>query len=124
MKEIDAFALQAAAELTPSQQTLFYNQYRHEAKSYTTALLLAIFTGWWAGGHNFYLGRVRGGILHIILAIFTLSLFSWVLTIIDIFNLRQIVNQTNAGIAADIIARIRALGRSQLMPSDRASLQS
>lgn len=124
MSEIDAFALQAAADLTPSQQTLFYNTYRHEAKSYTVALLLAIFTGWWLGGHNFYLGRMRGGFLHILLAIFSAGIVSTILTIIDIINLHEIVNKTNARIATDIVARIRALGSSQLMPSDRASLQS
>ena len=76
----NTYAMQIAATMTPAQQGLFYGEYTHRAKDYHTALIWAIVTGWPLGGHNFYLGRTMRGILHIALAVLSVSIIGFFLT--------------------------------------------
>ncbi len=105
----DTYAMQIAATMTPSQQGIFYGEYSHRAKNYNTALIWAILTGWPVGGHNFYLGRIARGILHLVLAIVSLSAIGLFLTIYDIINLRRTVEQINMRIANEIATKVRAM---------------
>jgi TM2 domain-containing membrane protein YozV len=109
MAPADTYAMEVAASLPQAQQNLFYGEYNRQAKSYNTALLLAIFTGWWLGGHNFYLGRTWRGVLHIILALLSLTLIPLILTIIDIVNLHKTVDRINERAADEVAAKIRAM---------------
>ncbi len=112
MSQVNSVTLQVAAGLSPLQQDLFYREYNQHAKNYTLALLLAIFFGWSVGAHNFYLGRYGRGILHIVLALLTLTVIPLILTIIDIINLRKTVDTINSGIANEIAAKLRAMPTS------------
>jgi TM2 domain-containing membrane protein YozV len=102
-----------AATLTPAQQQLFYFEYSQHEKKYNTALAWAIATGWWCGGHKFYLGQWVQGIIHIVLA---LSVVLWVipiiLTIVDIVNLHKTIDQMNDTLADEICQRIRLIAPS------------
>ncbi|MBA3823762.1 MAG: TM2 domain-containing protein [Ktedonobacterales bacterium] len=109
----NTYAMQIAATMTPTQQGIFYGEYTHRAKNYNTALIWAILTGWPIGGHNFYLGRIGRGILHIVLAIASVSIVGLLLTIYDIINLHKTVDQINMGIANEIAARVRAMVPSE-----------
>lgn len=106
VKEPSLLTMQLASTLTPNQQAIFYGEYNHRARDYNTALLLAITTGWWAGGHKFYLGKPIQGILHIL---FFYTAIPFILTVIDIFNMRRTVNQINDQIAQEVLAKVRML---------------
>lgn len=106
MAPADTYAMQVAASLPQAQQNLFYGEYNRQAKSYNTALLLAIFTGWWLGGHKFYLGKPLQGLLHFL---FAPTIIPLILTIIDIVNLHKTVDSINKHAADEVAAKIRAM---------------
>jgi TM2 domain-containing membrane protein YozV len=102
----DAYVIQLTSAMTAKQRDVFYGIYRHRVKDYNFALLLAILTGWWIGGHRFYLNQPITGIIHILLAATTIPIF---LTIIDIFRLHTIVNRVNCKIADDVAEQVRTM---------------
>ena len=102
----DDYSMQLAASLTPAQQQIFYAEYHHRAKEYSTALVLAILLGL-LGVHKFYLGRTGQGILHLALSLFSAFTLGIVLVIVDIFRLRGTVYRVNREIADKIAASVQ-----------------
>ena len=106
IKEHAAVPMYIASTLSPNQQALFYGEYNRRARDYNTALALAILTGWWAGGHKFYLGKPIQGVLYILFAASTIPFF---LTIFDIIHMRRTVDDINQEIAQHVAAHIRSM---------------
>lgn len=105
----DAYVIQLTSVMTPKQRDVFYGLYHGKVKDYNFALLLALLTGWWAGGHKFYLNRPMQGLLHIFLALISITIIPICLTIIDIVRLRTIVNRVNCQIADEVAGQVRAM---------------
>ncbi len=105
----DAYVIQLTSAMTPRQRDVFYGLYHGKVKDYNFALLLAILTGWWAGGHKFYLNRPLQGVLHIFLAVASITIIPIILTVIDIARLHTTVNRVNCQIADDIAAQVRSM---------------
>jgi TM2 domain-containing membrane protein YozV len=105
----ESYAMQIAMTMTPAQQNIFYGEYNQRAKNYNAALIWAITTGWWAGGHQFYLGRPWRGVIHIVLALLSVTIVPVFLTLYDIFNLHKTVDQINMNIANEVATKVRAM---------------
>jgi TM2 domain-containing membrane protein YozV len=106
MIPLDPTIQQSVATLTVAQQGHFYGEYNHRAKNYNTAMLWAVLTGWWLGGHKFYLGQPIQGILHFLFAATGIPL---ILTIIDCFTMQRLVDRANERIAREALAKARLI---------------
>jgi TM2 domain-containing membrane protein YozV len=104
MSTNEIYPMQVAASLTPNQRDIFYAEYGRRCKDYHTALFLAIITGWWIGGHKFYLGKPLQGILYLLFALTAVSL---ILTILDVLKLHKTVDAMNRRLADEIVSNVR-----------------
>jgi|GEM_PF-6411919 len=100
----DLYTIQLAATLSPTQREIFQAEYNRRSKDYSIAMALAIVTGWWIGGHKFYLNKPIQGALHFF--------FSWtgvplVFTIIDVFTMRGTIERYNNQVADEIAIAVR-----------------
>jgi len=63
----------------------------YHPKEWTTAFLLCLVLGS-VGAHHFYLGNTSRGVLYLI---FSLTFIPWVISIIELFLMKDLIRQAN-----------------------------
>lgn len=91
--------------LSDSERVMFQSEVNARRKDGTVALLLCLFFGLW-GGHQFYMGDTKKGILY---AVFFWTFIPGILAIIDLFGMSGRVRDYNAAVTAEVLQKIKAL---------------
>lgn len=92
-------------DLSDSERVMFQSEVNARRKEFSIAFLLCFFFGLW-GGHWFYMGDTKKGILY---AVFFWTLVPGILAIIDLFRMSGRVREHNEAVTAEVLAKIKAL---------------
>ena len=88
--------------LTSQQQSIFYNEFNNNKKSFGIAFFLCLFLGGF-GIHKFYLDQAGKGILYLL---FCWTCIPGILAFISLFTMSGQIKKINQNIAANIISKL------------------
>jgi len=97
--------LRYTSGMTQAQQNAFYNEFANQKKDGTTGVLLSLFLGVF-GGHKFYLGQTKQGVLY---ALFFWTLVPFFLGLLETALMPGRVQRHNQSLAENLKWKVRAL---------------
>ena len=92
-------------QLSSAQRDAFDGRYEDKKKDPTTALLFCLFLGGF-GGHEFYLESGKGK-KWLVIALFTLTIATWIMALVQLFSIQKRVKDENDIIARKILEGIK-----------------